>query len=534
MQKTPNILLIFTDQQRWDTIGAYGNTIIKTPNLDRMARQGAVFENAMTPCPLCLPARSCTITGYAAGKLGSMVNDEPAEVFNTDSLPALLSKEGYYCKAIGKMHFSNDPYSRDYGMDSMELSEEMRGVRLATNGSKIVYDDYDRYLIEKNMWGWEKPTEIGYNEIKPLINGLPKENHVTQWCGDRTVSWLKNERPCDKPFFLWTSFVKPHVPYDCPSHLVDLYKPEDMPKPWVSKEDGTSKNPAIPLKRRNMEFDLYSEEANRRAKAYYYANITFIDEQIGRIFQTLKDEGLDKDTLVVFTSDHGDMMGDHGLWYKSYGYEGSVHVPMLAWWPGTIEAGLRCKEITSLLDIFPTFAHCAGVKDFKERPGEDLLSLLDMNNIEEKDMDFSEIFYPPNYLLHVKSKKWKYLFHQNGGYEELYDLQADPHELKDLSEQPDYNDVKNILKKAAIEWIKKYSNPDFALDEEGNLRVENLELNKGVDDWSSSPRPFSRMPWDSRIPAEALDNKQKGWFWKAIDGDWSTVLEYAVDREKKD
>ena len=363
----PNILLIFTDQQRWDTMAAYGNSVIKTPNMDRLAAEGAVFENAISPCPVCVPARACTMSGYAAGKNRILTNGGTINGDNRDTVAGYLGRAGYFCQAIGKMHFTPDGES--YGMDNMVLSEEMRSTRFAPDAESQWYDDYDKFLIEHGMWGWEKPPEIGYNEIKPLINGMPKEYHITQWCGDRTVDWLRRERPRDKPFFLFSSFVKPHVPYDCPAHLNGFYDPDDMPRPWVSEKHLKRKNPFYELKRRDNEWDLYSDYSTLLARSYYYANISFIDEQVGRILSALDDEGLSENTLVVFTSDHGDMMGDHGQWYKCIGHEGSLHIPMLVRWPGRIPAGSRVSEISILLDFFPTAMNAAGVEAGGDRPG---------------------------------------------------------------------------------------------------------------------------------------------------------------------
>ncbi len=517
MLRSPNILLIFTDQQRWDTLSAYGNQVIQTPNLDKLAKEGAVFENAITPCPICLAARASTISGLMASKIGTLTNDHPTHIDNRDTLSAKLSETGYHSQAIGKMHFSNRVYNETYGMDHMILSEETRGIRFADSIDDLIFDDYDRFLIENKMWGWDKPTEIGYNEIKPIINHLPKKYHVTQWCGDTTINWIKNERPKDKPFFLWTSFVKPHVPYDCPEHLQELYDYRDMPEPWVSNLDGTDRNPYIRRYKEQMEFDLYSETAAKRAKASYYANISFIDEQIGRMMKTLDEEGLTENTLVIFTSDHGDLMGDHGLWYKSFGYEGSMHIPMILRWPGRIAPETRCSEITSLVDIFPTVASCAGIVRQDQRPGTDLMEYI----AGDRHCDFgvSEMFTPPNYMLHVRTKEWKYLFYQNGGYEQLYNLKEDPHELNDLAHDANYKKMKEEIKTAALEWIIKYGNVEYALDNRGDLRKELYCYREG-----QKYKPFSRMPWDYRIPPSILSSNEQGWFWKCAGNDWSSII----------
>ncbi len=147
----PNLILIFTDQQRWDTLQAYGNPIMQTPKLDRMAEEGAVFENAITPCPICMPARACTMTGYTASKIGCLNNEMPKNVDTSDTMAGYLKQAGYYTQAIGKMHFSNNPYQENYGMDNMILSEETRGVRFAKESTDVVFDDYDKFLMDNNL-----------------------------------------------------------------------------------------------------------------------------------------------------------------------------------------------------------------------------------------------------------------------------------------------------------------------------------------------------------------------------------------------
>jgi len=524
----PNLLLIFTDQQRWDAMGAYGNSIIQTPNMDRLAREGALFTNAITPCPICVPARACAMTGYAAGR-NTILNNGGAvpDGGNRDTLPAHLSASGYFCQAIGKMHFT--PTGETYGMDHMVLSEEMRSTRFARDAESQWYDDYDKFLIEKGMWGWEKPPEIGYNEIKPLINEMPKECHVTQWCGDRTVDWLKNERPTDKPFFLFSSFIKPHVPYDCPAHLADLYDPDEIPMPWVSGSESERENPVYAEQRRSQEWDLYSDVSARRARAFYYANITFIDEQVGRILDELENQGIADNTLVIFTADHGDMMGDHDMWYKSFGYEGCLHVPMLARWPGRISPGTRVDDVTSLLDLYPTFAAAAGLPATPQRPGGDLMQFVEGS--ASRDIDFSEFACDSGYRVFARHKHWKYVFFQNGGFEELYDLRNDPTELCDLARDPQHESTLAELRKAGEEWIARHSDARAFLDADGHLKQNPYS---GPTDltkvYNRGTRPYSRMPWDSRTPAAALPENQRPWWWKEVGGDWSQLVEYAKNK----
>ena len=504
--KRPNLLRILTDQQRWDALGAAGNPHIRTPNLDRLAGQSCLFENAITPNPVCVPARASAMTGYAPSGHGILAYSEVKCVKDPrDTLATHLERGGYHCQGIGKMHFS--PHGETLGMHDLVLSEETRGFRRAKSVESVRFDDYDRFLIERGLWGWEKPPEIGYNEIKPTINGLPKEAHVTQWCGDRTIDWLRNARPADRPFFLFSSFVKPHSPFDCPSHLIDLYDPDEMPDPIHSERDGTADNPFYAESRRTGEWDLYSEQAQKRAAAYYYANITFIDEQVGRILDTLEAEGLADDTLVLFTSDHGEMLGDHGQWFKTIGLEGSLRVPMLLRWPGRVEAGTRCGEVTSLLDIFPTFCSAAGQAfDAEFRPGKDLVAFANGE--------------APAALLHARHKHWKYLWYQNGGYEELYDLENDPRETVNLAKDSAYAGRLAELREATVAWVRRYGDPAGRIDGAGELIAHPYT---GADLKAALRRrnPYARMPWDCRVPPATLPWDERSFWWQAHGPDWA-------------
>ena len=533
MTERPNIILITTDQQRYDALGASGNSVIKTPNMDRLASEGVLFENAISPCPLCVPARASLISGYACGRIGGLDNDGASDLKEDDTFAAALSRSGYHTQAIGKMHFMPcPPHKVKYGMDHMILSEEMRGLRWAPTPEDITFDDYDQFLIKNNAWGWEKPPEIGYNEIKPLINPLPPELHITRWCGETASQWLRQDRPEDKPFFLWTSFVKPHVPYDCPVHLTELYNPDDMPEPWIGDEGVKGRNPGFSAKRHHLEFDLYSRTALKRARAYYYANITFIDSEIGRILDTLSSEGLSENTLVIFTSDHGDLLGDHGQWYKSVGYEGSLRVPMILRWPGHITPGTKNLDIVNLTDIYPTVLKAAGLEPGAMRPGEDLLDFA--KGHIQRDLSVSEFGHPPNAHLHVRQLKWKYLWYQNGSFEELYDLENDPRELNDLSQDFAYKQIMDNLKDAAREWVNKWSRPDLYFDETGNLlsKPYQEEIVEKTE-WGQSANPFSRMPWESRIPPVLIPEGKRSWWWNMAGLDWSKLVN-SILRGKKD
>lgn len=507
----PNLVFICTDQQRWDATGIYGNDVIQTPNMDRLGREGVTFERAYCAHPVCMPTRATLLTGYDAYHPERFRKYEVLDP--DDTMPAHLGRAGYRTQGIGKFHFIPAHERRLNGFHDVTFSEEMRWLRAAPTADDVGFDDYDQYLIERGLFGWEKPQEIGYNEIKPLINRMPREHHVTQWCGDRSVEWLE-AYDGEEPFLLWSSFVKPHVPYDAPEHLADLYDPAAMPAPW--RRDGELAGwPYYCDFIRAREFDLYSEHARNLALAYYYANITFIDEQVGRILAALERTGRIGNTIVVFTSDHGDLMGDHGLWYKSLGYEGSTHVPMMLWGPGLIEGGRRIDTPVSHYDIPITLMNLADAEyDTHERPGRDLCELADGGVARDAVVSHHTGYY----LCH---ERWKYHFYPNGGHEELFDLHADPHELHNLAGQPGQADVQARLRGELVDWLRTYTGGAGTADA-GTLAQHAYQ--PPVE--ATMPNPYSRMPWESRIPPAVLEAKGEnvGWWWKKHGMDMTAML----------
>lgn len=375
----PNILLVMTDQQRWDTLGATGNPIIRTPNLDRLAREGALFSEVITPAPVCAPARAALLSGYSPSRM-HFTSNSGFLADQEDTPPTLLNQAGYHTQALGKMHFPQSdgrhdrPWEATYGFQDLMLSEETRWLRQARSLEEVAFDDYDRFLLEHDLRGWGTPPEIGYNEIKPVLSALPEEYSVTTWLGDRAVEYLA--RPHDRPFFALVSFVKPHAPYDPPEEWAALYDPYTVPPPVRTPAERFRPNPQYEQERRRREWDLYSESAQLTSRAYYYANISLIDKQIGRILEALESAGLRDKTFILFTSDHGDLLGDHWLWFKNHAFDSCARVPLIVAGPG-VPAGVRVDgAVISLMDLFATILARAGMPVPANRPSRDLLDLL--------------------------------------------------------------------------------------------------------------------------------------------------------------
>ena len=352
-----NILILFTDQQRWDTISAYGNPAVQTPNLDALAADSVVFDRCITPSPVCVPARYSLFTGQYPARTGCN-NNNTERACSSDGFYSRISGSGFGSGCVGKMHYLWDPYG-SIGFDRRWSQEE-----LAAEG-----DDYLAFVREKH------PQVFDYHGMRsemyyvPQISQLPPEDHPTQWVGDRSVEYIRNF-PGDKPMFLMSSFIHPHPPYAPPAPWQKLYR-KDPPAPYVP-EDADSFRDIIGT-RCSMERLQISPQDILRTKNFYYACVSFVDYQVGRIIQALKDRGMYDDTLILFSSDHGDMMGDFNAIGKRTMVDSSCHVPLMIKYPG--QKHCHRSDVCSLVDVAPTVLGFAGIEySPDEFDGVDLFS----------------------------------------------------------------------------------------------------------------------------------------------------------------
>lgn len=525
----PNILLIMTDEQRWDTVGAAGNPIIQTPHLDRLAAEGVLFETAITPTSVCAPARAALMTGYAPSRIHFTSNGHYL-ADQQDTLPALLTQAGYWTQALGKMHFKgpgagfHKPWEITYGFQDMVLSEETRWVRQARDMESVAFDAYDQYLLSLGLWGWDIQGSIGYNEIKPLISPLPEEYGVTAWLGNRTVDWLRERR--QEPFFLFSSFVKPHPPFNPPENWAAMYDPYSLPPPVRAPHELCRKNPHYADTRRRRKWDLYSEYAERLSRAYYYADVSLIDKHVGRILDTLEEQGLRDNTYVIFTSDHGDMLGDHWMWLKTIGYDGSARVPLIVAGPG-VPRGVRVTgSVVNTLDIFATILDRAGVPVAENRPSRDLLRYVTGEHPASSEYVVSEVGKIGRRCRSIRTTGWLYMHWEGGGYEELYDLQRDPGQLEDLAAVPGRAGIRRELRTTLIDWLRQWGDPGWELDERGDLTVQAYAAGK-EQRWL--PCPGGQTPAEFEVPPKPWSKEEDWWpwRWRAVDGDYRRLADLA-------
>jgi arylsulfatase A-like enzyme len=426
----PNILYLMTDQHRADCLGCAGNKIIRTPHLDSIAADGVLFPNAYTSTPSCTPARAGILTGLSPWHHGMLGYGRVAGQYRFE-LPQALRDAGYYLFGIGKMHWY--PQKKLRGYHGLLVDESGRAE---TPG---FVSDYRLWFKQQAPDLNPDATGIGWNDYLAKAYALPERLHPTTWTGDRAVEFIeKYDRT--EPFMLKVSFARPHSPYDPPQRFMDMYNVDDMPAPvvgdWAARYAPHDEPPNPSL----WHGDLGVRQAKESRRAYY-ASVTFIDEQVGRILAALKKRGLYDNTLILFFADHGDMLGDHHLWRKTYAYESSANIPMILRWPKEMgmdsRRGGKLPQPTELRDVLPTFLDAAGAPIPANLDGKSLLDLVRGNTRNWRpwiDLEHS-MCYDQDHWTALTDGRFKYIYFAYDGREQLFDMAKDPGELHNLAEE---------------------------------------------------------------------------------------------------
>jgi len=417
----PNIILITTDQQRGDCLGME-HPILETPHLDQLANEGVWFSHAYSPCPVCVPARMVMMTGRSPYSL-NVFDNAPVDLTQADTLPRLLGRSGYQTQLIGKAHFR--PQRARLGFDNTILNE---------SGRMREGDDYHRWLMKTPYAGLERATSIGNNDVFSRRAVVPETHHVNTWTANECIDFLDRRDPTG-PFFLWMSFSRPHSQYDPPAPYDEYYDAEDVPPPIPSPSDDFLPSHLRHMPRR-YDWDRLTQKQVARARKHYLGQITHIDHQIGRFLAALRWQGLMDDTLILFTSDHGDMLGDYGLFFKGHFFEGSGRVPMILRpppsMPGLVNAA-RFDRPVSLVDVMPTLLSAAGVDLPADTQGTALLPALRGDDPIGDRIFHGEVGSEDRRIHCLTDGRHKYCWYRAGGAETLVDLVADPTEVNNLA-----------------------------------------------------------------------------------------------------
>lgn len=453
-RERPNIILIMTDQQRADTIGAHGYDYMTTPHLDRLALRGMSFRQAFCGGATCVASRSAIFTGMYAHNSGVYSFDDWS---HHRSWVQDLADGGYHCVNIGKMHVS--PRDERIGFQERVVVENPTSD-FARQG--VADDEWGKHL---SMHGRKRPFDRHKSDPDwhSKYQGVPWEMeeqlHSDVFIGDCALAWLHRYEPKQaKPLFLQIGFTGPHEPYDpLPRHL-KLYEDKNIPAP-VWKHEELAEKPPQHQAHQQVHYDIEHESTIAmhqaemddllRMRRHYYAKITTLDEKIGEIMQSLQDKGYLDNAIVIFTSDHGDLLGDHRLPYKWLMYDPVVHVPLMIW-DSHHPVGASAEDLVSLIDIGPTVLDYAEIPAPAYVEGRSLRPYMENRAGEAQEYVYCE----DNYLTMIRSKQYKLVKYTNQPDEgELYDLTNDPHELNNLFHDTAYNGVRSVMQQAMLEWL---------------------------------------------------------------------------------
>ena len=468
----PNILWICTDQQRFDTLGCYGNPWVRTPNLDALAEEGVLFEHAYTQSPVCTPSRASFLTGRYPRTTRARANGQsiPAdEVLVT----RLLAEAGYAGGLAGKLHLS--PAHPDVAPAMERRIDDGYAVFDWSHHSGPAAWQGDSY------GAWLRGLGVTYDatpfEGSPNVSvGPPVEHHQTTWCVDRAIEFVTWAREFQAPWFFSVNIFDPHAPFDPPLAYLERYLERLDEIPLPAYDPGELEDRPVwqridhdgAMTGNWLKYDEMSDQDHRLIRAAYWAMCDLIDDQVGRLLQVLEDNGQAENTLVVFMSDHGEMLGDHGIYLKGpYFYEPAVRIPFLVRLPGVIEPA-RSVALVEMVDLAPTLLDAAGLP---RHPGMQGRSLWPLLTGERERGDHREDVYceyydampwhtdPAAWATMVRTREHKLVRAHSDDSGELYDLIRDPGETQNRWDDPDCTAVKLDLLRRMCDRMAETADP---------------------------------------------------------------------------
>lgn len=456
----PNILWICTDQQRYDTIACLGNDHIRTPNLDRLAAEGTAFSKTYCQSPICTPSRASFLTGMYPSSVHGCMNGNNHWSEAAPLVTGLLADSGYDCGLVGKLHLSGTA-------DKMEERPINDGYRVF-EWSHSPRDRWPSGLNQYVDWAKSQGAEFGGKE-NTLLNPTP-DLHQTTWCADRAIRFIESSGK--KPWLLSVNIFDPHKPFDPPEEYLSRYNADDLPAPMFRESDFAAQEALAGI---DFQTQCRNPEAfnAKQLKAAYYAMIELVDENVGRMLDALEKTGQRENTLVIFMSDHGEMLGDHGLLLKGCRfYDGLVRVPLVLSWPGIIPSGVIKSDLVELTDIAPTLLDIAGMEVPSRMQGRSLLPTLTNSTLKMEHRKFVRCEYyralqlggealethTGSYATMIRDNRYKLVVYHGHDTGELFDMASDPGEFENLWTHPGYKDLRFELMKANFDALA------FAID----------------------------------------------------------------------
>lgn len=477
MSQAKHIWLITTDQMRADALG-FENAAVITPNLDALAKEGTVFNRAYCASPVCTPSRASIFTGryphvHGAWNIGVSLNEEE------DTLCDHLKQSGYRTVGVGKMHFRQQ-LKTGFVHEAEEVSVRDRGRE--RDGTYYGFDEH--HISEDNMIG-EYMEDVANRDPgaaarlkKDLFrsgdaqgdvweSGLLPELHQTRWIADKSIRAIE-EHSAERPLFLWSSFVDPHHPFNPPVAYAKRYEQSDVPGPAGDLGDIQGRPEHLRLQKSKGYWPGGGEPHSRDAELMkrlirnYYAMITFIDEEIGRIRDAWKAKGMDDELVVVFTSDHGELLGDHGLLYKGpWFYEGLTRIPMIVRGPGVLK-GVVTDALMEHVDIVPTLLGLIGRTEMPEGIqgiSQQPVAAGDAQQVRCSAMTSYDAHDRGLHAKCLRTDKHKLVIFADETYGELFDLESDPQERQNRFDDPAYSGIKQQLMERLIHRLMQDQDP---------------------------------------------------------------------------
>lgn len=442
--KKPNILWICTDQQRFDTLGCTGNKYVRTPNIDKLAKESAFFSNAFVQSPICMPSRASFLTGRYPRTTRLRQN---GQIIPKDEKPIskILNDCGYYCGLVGKFHLApsapevNKTIERRLDDGYSEFNWAGDPQRQWGN-----YSGYSKFLSDNNQ-EFITPT---HPRCKYIDIGMPVEFHETTWCADTAINFIENQSYKDKPWMFSMNIFAPHHPFNPPKNILDRYLPllDKIPLPEALDDDLSLK----PVYQNIDSEGAYgktlpywkglNEHDHKMIKASYWAMCDLVDIAVGKVLEALEKSNQRNDTIVIFMSDHGEMLGDHGIYLKGpYFYDPAIKVPLIINYPGKI-IPVQNDGLLEMIDITPTLLEACGLDLHHGIQGKSIWKdLTSGSSFNGRDNIYCEYYNamphqknPKPQLTMLRTEKFKLVVDHANDYGELYDLISDPHEIINL------------------------------------------------------------------------------------------------------
>lgn len=457
MPDRPNILWICTDQQRFDTLGCYGNEFVETPNVDRLAESGVRFERAYAQSPVCTPSRASFLTGRYPRTTGVRGNGCPIPDDET-LVTRRLADEGYICGLSGKLHIRPcHPSTEDLPTAESRIDDgyaDFQWSHDTTHPSPA--NEYLEWLAERGVEYEERPID----GCEYATYGMPAEYHQTTWCAEKAESFIETATDGDRPWLYSVNPFDPHHAFVAPEGYLQRYldrldeiplpdyepgELDDKP-PWYGEcHEGAYASPDL------FSYEEMDERDHRVIRAVYWAMCDLIDDVVGQLLDALERTGQREDTIVVFTSDHGELLGDHGIYLKgSFFYEESLRIPLVVSGP-EIQDGIETDELVELVDLAPTFVEAAGSDAPQAMQGRSLWPLLTGTVENHRDSVYAEAYdavhwqEPTGYSTMIRTDEYKLVRHHGVGMGELYDLDENPDTVSNRWNDPAYAQVKTDL-----------------------------------------------------------------------------------------